>query len=142
MDFRNDQVLFDEKDGGLYSPRWYRVTVCTDEHSHAFATAADFRCRHLDGNEAERVDIIRCECGHEYAVVHRANVLTPRCRVCDNAQRAIEQRRRRARARTLATACTVCGAPLSARRSSRKYCSPACRQRAHRHRSIDIEAMS
>ncbi len=118
-----------------WGPRWLAVTVWHDEHDHAFATPEDFQI-----DEPWHVGVVRCrECSQEYAV--RQRVLWPRCRSCENAQRAAQQRARRARARTLAIACTVCGAPLSARRSSRKYCSSACRQRAHRQRGVDLEAM-
>ena len=143
MDYCNDQLLFLEEDGrlGWWAPRWYAITVWRDEHGHTFATPVDFRLRDRGNDGPKRVDTIHCECGQEYAVEHGARVQTPRCRICENAQRAAEQRRRRARGRTLAIACMVCGAPLSARRSSRKYCSPACRQRAHRKRGVDAEAM-
>ncbi len=137
MDFYNDQCLLtvtteDGRRRYRWRPRWIAVTVSRDEQDHVFATPEGY----LQG-QAWRVDVHRCKCGHEYVERHGSD-RTPRCRLCENAQRAAEQRRRRARARTLATACTVCGAPLSARRSSRKYCSPACRQRAHRQRAAAI----
>ena len=142
MDYRNEMVFFCN---GLYAPRWFAVTVWSDEQGHTFATPDGFKV-----DSPWCVDMVRCECGREYVERHgvRRNVhgwvldtaLKPRCRACDNAQRAAEQLRRRARARTLATACAVCGAQLSARRSSRKYCSPACRQRVHRQRSAEHSA--
>jgi len=139
MDYRNDEMLVvttEDGRGYFYSPRWIAVTVSRDEHGQTVAAPEEPRRA-----EPWHVDVFRCECGQEYAVEHGARAQTPRCRICENAQRAAEQRRRRARSRPLAIACMVCGAPLSARRSSRKYCSPACRQRAHRKRGVDAEAM-
>ncbi len=130
--FNNGSYLTLTDDDGqvtYWGPRWLVVHVWRDEQDHAVATPEACQVE-----EPWRVGLLRCgECGQEF-VVRWGRVQKPRCRLCDNAQRAARQRARRERARTLAGACTMCGAPLSARRSSRKYCSPTCRQRAHRQR--------
>jgi hypothetical protein len=65
----------------------------------------------------------------------------PSCRACreqgdrERKARFIEKRSRaRANARYARppVACAVCGEPIAAERSTRRYCSDKCRQRAHR----------
>ena len=61
---------------------------------------------------------------------------TPESRRAHWAKLARERRTKLAAERIEALAaltCTVCGKPLNATRKSRAYCSPRCRQWAHRH---------
>ncbi len=99
MDYRNDEMLVvttEDGRGYFYSPRWIAVTVSRDEHGQTVAAPEDPRRA-----EPWHVDVFRCECGQEYVAQHgvRRNMagyllpaLTPRCRICENAQRAAEQR--------------------------------------------------
>jgi hypothetical protein len=63
-------------------------------------------------------------------------------RDCDQARTALQTRagnrrvaqRRAERRRVICPACRACGNPLTPSRSTARYCSGACRQRAHRQR--------
>jgi hypothetical protein len=86
----------------------------------------------------------RC-CGKPFWVEHRFAdpdeapfFCSPACRTEDRRQRRLEERHEAAQAREIDYGrCTVCGEPLqsTARRTSRRYCSPACRQAAYRERN-------
>ncbi len=134
MDYLNPDVLF--VDGGIWCPRWVAVDVRSEDDGQVFATPRNFDLE----SEPWSVRIVHCECGQEYAERDRfrfdpgGRPLVRRCRRCENTRRAERQRAHRAwcRRRELATACAVCGTPIRAERRTRRYCSPACRQRAHR----------
>lgn len=56
--------------------------------------------------------------------------------LCSNACRVRTNRSHRVRGNTVSlTTCEQCGVRTRSRRSSRRYCSPACRQRAYRIRT-------
>jgi hypothetical protein len=127
MDCRNDQIYI--TDEGLFYRRWYRVHTWTDDCGRTFATPDDVRVE-----QPWRVTILRCAfCHTDYATV---NVRAWRCAACERRRRTSKQRIRRASRRVLPIACLHCAAPLSARRVTRRYCSPRCRVAALRSRRI------
>jgi hypothetical protein len=75
---------------------------------------------------------LECKCGRVVSAPYQAT----QCQDCAKAARAQHTREHRARAaiqRAFGN-CMMCGQPLAAERQSRKYCSPACRQKAYRER--------
>jgi hypothetical protein len=58
---------------------------------------------------------------------------SPECRSTGRARIERERRVRTAKTRPPSN-CTACGKPLTAQRSSRRFCSDACRQAAYRER--------
>jgi len=83
--------------------------------------------------------LARCSCGTLFAYPAGPNMRTDpprRCLLCKRANAIRKQRERRARRRAakLATKCANCGQDMAATRKTRRYCSPACRQKAHRQR--------
>lgn len=128
-DLFNNMLLFDE---GRYAgcPRWIPVRIVS--------TGEETLVAHRDAPDDEHTRSVLlkdCACGGWYAV--RASVKREephRCRACDrkalsDAQR---ERRQRKRQRRLKPACVRCGVALEAERTTKRYCSPACRVAAHR----------
>lgn len=122
----------EERQGGLY---------CGD----------DFVCRpedHWGGDKGTPIDriggryndpssrLFRCHCG-AWFIGHWS---AKQCVVCrhqeKNAKFSAQRSEKRAEARAArpAIACEGCGKPVPAQRSTRKYCSDACRQRDFRQR--------
>jgi hypothetical protein len=59
------------------------------------------------------------------------------CEECECKARAADARRARAEARGSTRACAECSEMFEPRRADSKFCSAACKQKAHRHRVTD-----
>jgi hypothetical protein len=74
---------------------------------------------------------VKCrDCGADILV--NPNTRSMRCWPCQQKRGNTIKKRKRAAYRATLT-CLQCGAALDAQRSTRSYCSNACRQKAYRH---------
>jgi hypothetical protein len=135
MALRNDQLSFAD-DGSIVSPRWIAVNVWTDELGRHYAEPTAFRIKNRNGVvEPMRVLIATCGCAREWATGYMwpyKRIASSRCEKCWRMLRRRAQSRRRARRRVMASQCANCQMPMSAARSSKRFCSARCRVTAFR----------
>jgi C4-dicarboxylate-specific signal transduction histidine kinase len=121
--------MWQHPSGAWWFPRWLRVRVVSRKtDGTAVANIGETRLE---------VALERCACGVEFAT-HK-NASKRQCKSCDQQQRADDQRNRRLKRRrpALHTQCARCGAQMDAQRTTKQYCSGACRTATMRLRRMD-----
>jgi len=99
------------------------------------------KLRVADGSDWQRADTLRLcvctECKTKYIGTIRGRYCSVEC--IDKAARRNAKWKRRKKA--VPCLCQSCGAEITGRRITRKFCSDACRQRAHRHSKTNPQVM-
>jgi hypothetical protein len=123
LDLFSESMVMREN-GSYYFPRWLSVQIERRvPNGKAWGCLVGFK-----PHDPVELTIHRCRCGNEFATRHYTFVI-PLCRACDRQKLTERQRRSRARrrARKLRNSCVLCGNPLDAARTTKKFCSGACR---------------
>jgi hypothetical protein len=131
--FTSDRMLI--RAGRACYPRWIKVELVEDVRRPGIARVVHGLVP-TDGEEIE-VRLCRCsfpDCASVYALFNRPGADPDRCRQCDRAYLTSRQRYHRLvnRQHRVRRQCSHCGRPMEAERTSKRYCSTACRVAAHR----------
>lgn len=94
-------------------------------------TSVDAWGRPRHTQKATKYRIVPCGCGRTF-IAHDGRMKT--CEACQAHAQREQRTRRTVEAQRLPTTCIQCSQRVVAQRSTRRYCSRACQQRAYRER--------